>query len=233
MHHPSAPLAGHARRPASTEREGEGLHTRSEKFNVEGPIPHVMALSHQLVEPVRRDGTEALTIGIRAVIVARRLAIDQNAKPHWVPGLGRPENEVQIAGVYRSCDVLALTSETEAWALVVNEALAAGLAVVTSDVVGAADDLVRPGINGRTCRSGNVESLREALLEVGDRLRRNGDDPCREYPSIAGTIVPAPRPASPYPPGVPLPAQDPLHALPALPFYDLNRRTSMPYWRTL
>lgn len=85
-------------------------------------------------------------------------------------------DERQIAGVYRSCDVLALTSETEAWALVVNEALAAGLAVVTSDVVGAADDLVRPGVNGRTFKSGDAGSLRDALLEVTqvgavDRMR--------------------------------------------------------------
>src|SRR5205814_4545995 len=82
----------------------------------------------------------------------------------------------EIAGVYKSCDVLALTSETEAWALVVNEALAAGLAVVTSDVVGAADDLVRRGVNGRTFVSGDAASLREAFLEVThpdaiDRLR--------------------------------------------------------------
>ncbi|MGE3106922.1 MAG: glycosyltransferase family 4 protein [Phycisphaerales bacterium] len=72
----------------------------------------------------------------------------------------------RIAGIYRSCDVLALPSDHEPWALVVNEALAAGLAVVTSDVVGAADDLVRDGVNGKTFHRGDAEALARALRDV-------------------------------------------------------------------
>ena len=44
--------------------------------------------------------------------------------------------------MYRSCDVLVIPSDYEPWALVVNEAAAAGLAIVASNVVGAAAELV-------------------------------------------------------------------------------------------
>lgn len=71
-----------------------------------------------------------------------------------------------IAAVYKGSDVLVLPSQFEQWALVVNEALAAGLAIITSDVVGSADDLLRPGVNGFTFPVGDAAELAEVLLEV-------------------------------------------------------------------
>ena len=73
-----------------------------------------------------------------------------------------------IAAVYRACDALVLPSRFDQWALVVNEAVAAGLALITSDVVGASDDLLRPGVNGFTFPPGDVEALSAALLKVTD-----------------------------------------------------------------
>lgn len=73
-----------------------------------------------------------------------------------------------IGAVYRSCDVLVLPSRYEAWALVVNEAAAAGLAIVTSHVVGAAAELVREGVNGYTFPSGDVQAFAERLRKVTD-----------------------------------------------------------------
>ena len=77
----------------------------------------------------------------------------------------------QMRLAYKAADLLVLPSEFEPWALVVNEALAAGLAVVCSDVVGAGADLVREGVNGRVFRSGNLESLIDALRDVMDPQR--------------------------------------------------------------
>lgn len=73
-----------------------------------------------------------------------------------------------LAALYRCGDVLALPSDEDAWALVVNEALAAGMTVVLSDVVGAADDLVRDGVSGRLFPRGDVAALADALLDVTD-----------------------------------------------------------------
>jgi glycosyltransferase involved in cell wall biosynthesis len=71
-----------------------------------------------------------------------------------------------ISAIYRGSDALVLPSQFDQWALVVNEALAAGLAIITSDVVGSADDLLHPGENGFTFPVGDAARLAEVLLDV-------------------------------------------------------------------
>ncbi len=83
---------------------------------------------------------------------------------HW---LGFQQADV-LPAVYRACDALVLPSDYEPWALVINEAVAAGLAVVASDVVGAAYELVQDGVNGRVFTSGDLDSLIHAMLDVTD-----------------------------------------------------------------
>jgi len=78
------------------------------------------------------------------------------------------DDQRKIAGLYRLCDVLVLPSDFEPWALVINEAAASGLAIVSSDVVGAAAELVRPGVNGELFRAGDLESLVDKLRIVTD-----------------------------------------------------------------
>lgn len=76
-----------------------------------------------------------------------------------------------ISALYRGSDVLVLPSDYEPWAVVINEAVAAGLAVVASDVVGAAIELVKDGVNGRVFPAGNLDALSAALREVTDPNR--------------------------------------------------------------
>ena len=59
-----------------------------------------------------------------------------------------------------------LPSNYEPWGLVINEAAAAGLAIVASDVVGAAAELVQDGVNGRLFPIRDHEALTTALLDV-------------------------------------------------------------------
>ncbi|HEX5472376.1 MAG TPA: glycosyltransferase family 4 protein [Lacipirellulaceae bacterium] len=67
---------------------------------------------------------------------------------------------------YHAADVLALPSDREPWALVVQEAMSAGLAVVASDVTGAAHELVENGVSGMKFRTRDKASLENALLAV-------------------------------------------------------------------
>lgn len=67
---------------------------------------------------------------------------------------------------YRQCAVLVHPSEYEPWAVVINEAIASGLAVVASNVIGAAAELVRHGTNGLLVQPRNVEALTDALLRI-------------------------------------------------------------------
>src|SRR5262249_8090015 len=65
---------------------------------------------------------------------------------HWT---GFSGDQREVAALQRGARVLVIPSDFEPWGVVVNEALAAGLAVVASDAVGAAAELVRDGVNGR------------------------------------------------------------------------------------
>jgi glycosyltransferase involved in cell wall biosynthesis len=80
------------------------------------------------------------------------------------------QNLTDLPGYYAAADVLVLASECEPWGLVVNEAMNAGKAVIVSDQVGAAADLVVEGENGYVIPTGDVDALT-------DRLRRITNDP--------------------------------------------------------
>lgn len=81
-------------------------------------------------------------------------------------------NQRELPAFYEFCDAFAMPSLVEPWGLVVNEAMNAGKAVVVSDRVGCAPDLVRDGINGLIFRAGDVADLARALRQaLADRAR--------------------------------------------------------------
>lgn len=76
-------------------------------------------------------------------------------------------NQSQIGKAYTLGDIFVLPSqEEETWGLVVNEALQFGLPVIVSDVVGCHQDLVPDSTTGRVFKSGDVDSLAQALLSL-------------------------------------------------------------------
>jgi glycosyltransferase involved in cell wall biosynthesis len=72
----------------------------------------------------------------------------------------------ELRAAYHSCHALVLPSRVESWGVVVQEAMAAGLPVVASHVVGAAKDLVEEHISGRIFPSGDVVQFADALRDV-------------------------------------------------------------------
>ena len=73
------------------------------------------------------------------------------------------QNQTQMPALYQTCDLFCLPSESETWGLAVNEAMACGKAVLVSDQVGCAVDLVKPNVNGDIFESGNLENLLQKL----------------------------------------------------------------------
>jgi glycosyltransferase involved in cell wall biosynthesis len=63
---------------------------------------------------------------------------------------------------------LVLSSVSETWGLVVNEALAFGLPVLATDQIGARDVLMRTGVNGYIFEPGNVEGLAHLMIRVSN-----------------------------------------------------------------
>jgi glycosyltransferase involved in cell wall biosynthesis len=73
-----------------------------------------------------------------------------------------------IAAIERASDVLLCPSDAEPWGVVINEAVAAGMAVIATETVGAAAELVRDGVNGRLVPVADEAALARALREVTD-----------------------------------------------------------------
>ena len=80
----------------------------------------------------------------------------------WTGFLDGPEPAL----AYHAADALVLPSDHEPWALVVQEAMAAGLPVVASNVVGAAYELVTDGVSGKVFPAGNCSALQKALEDI-------------------------------------------------------------------
>ena len=88
---------------------------------------------------------------------------------HRIIWTGFINDQPAVTHVFPSfSDLLVLPSDYEPWGLVVNEAAAAGIAMVCSSSVGAAFELVRDGYNGRIFPAGDLNELIEALLDVTD-----------------------------------------------------------------
>lgn len=91
-------------------------------------------------------------------------------------------NQSELPEAFALSDVFVLPSINETWGLVINEAMCAGLPIITTDVVGAASDLVKEGINGFTYKAGDVNQLADKLLIIlsDERLRKSMGDKSKE-----------------------------------------------------
>jgi glycosyltransferase involved in cell wall biosynthesis len=75
------------------------------------------------------------------------------------------QNQQQMPTLYGACDVFVLPSKGpgETWGLAINEAMAAGKAIIASDACGAAYDIVHNKINGLVFEKNNREALQTCL----------------------------------------------------------------------
>jgi glycosyltransferase involved in cell wall biosynthesis len=75
-------------------------------------------------------------------------------------------NQTELPAYFHLADVFVLPSQHEPWGLIVNEAMAAGCAVIVSSDVGSHVDLVTDGITGYVYPVGDVAALAQALARV-------------------------------------------------------------------
>jgi glycosyltransferase involved in cell wall biosynthesis len=94
----------------------------------------------------------------------------------------------ELPRYYALADALVLPSLREVWGLVLNEALAAGLYVLSSTKVGAAYDLLQTGWNGELFEPNSPEQLSHSiqrLVEQLDEIRQRRDaisrHACQEF----------------------------------------------------
>ena len=85
-------------------------------------------------------------------------------------------NQGELPAFYALADIFVLPSINETWGLVINEAMNAGCAIVTTDQVGSAADLVYDNKNGFVIPARDVPALVSALLNClsEERFREMG-----------------------------------------------------------
>ena len=96
----------------------------------------------------------------------------------FVGGADWPE----VAKFYAIADLFVLPSLEEVWGLVINEAMAAGLPVVATKVVGSSEDLIKEGKNGFLVQPGSSQALTitlKALLKDEILRRKLGQESFR------------------------------------------------------
>jgi glycosyltransferase involved in cell wall biosynthesis len=96
-------------------------------------------------------------------------------------------NQKDLPDIYAGADIFVMPSEREPWGLVLNEAMAAGLATVATDDVGGGIDLIKHGQTGFIFPSGDWDAMAGMVRDLvsNDELRRRvgqgASDVAREY----------------------------------------------------
>jgi glycosyltransferase involved in cell wall biosynthesis len=106
--------------------------------------------------------------------VARAELTQQSSeiKPGEVQFTGFVQRE-ELAPYYALAEAFVFPSQSDPWGLVVNEAMACGLPVISSEAAGCTADLVEDGWNGRVVRRGDITQLTLAMEELArDALMR-------------------------------------------------------------
>jgi glycosyltransferase involved in cell wall biosynthesis len=79
---------------------------------------------------------------------------------------GFQDRQEVVNAFYRLCDVLVHPATWEPWGVVLLEAAAAGLAIVTTSVVGAAPEAAHDGVNAVVIRPNDRRALMRAMMTV-------------------------------------------------------------------
>lgn len=119
---------------------------------------------------------QAFTQVIQSGLSARLLLVGREAElPQMLQALDPTvKQQIDYAGFqapdelprfFQRADLFVLPSRYDGWGVVVNQALGAGLPMICSDAVGAADDLIQPGLNGDIFPSGDANALANALTQ--------------------------------------------------------------------
>ena len=144
-----------------------------DRVRSKSPLPHAFIFIGRLVE--------SKGVGPMAAAYEKYRSTSKDPWPLIVCGVGplqsilinKPGIEVKgfvqpsdLQKLMRNAGCLLLPSIAEPWALVVNEATAAGLIVVATDSVGAVPHLVQAYHNGFIVKSGEAAGLADTMAKV-------------------------------------------------------------------
>ena len=120
--------------------------------------------AYQALAPSVRDEMGLVFVGdgaARSALQQRAAAINHGL----IQFAGFAQRE-SLPAYYALADALVFPTHTDTWGLVVNEAMACGLPVISSDAAGCVADLVESGWNGRVVSAGDIGQLSSAMDEL-------------------------------------------------------------------
>jgi glycosyltransferase involved in cell wall biosynthesis len=125
---------------------------------------------------LNKPGTHLLFVGNGILQSALKEASVKHSNIHFIDF----QNQAYMPVVYHACDLFCLPSQgpNETWGLAVNEAMACGKAILVSDKVGCAANLVKQNHNGGIFRSNNINDLTihlDDLTQSKQTLKLYGD----------------------------------------------------------
>lgn len=124
----------------------------------------LLAAFSRLVEDGQR--VELTLVGREAELPQMLAAVPPAVREHiHFAGFQAPDD---LPRYFAAADIFVLPSRYDGWGVVVNQALGAGLPVICSDAVGAAEDLVLPGENGYLFASGDADELHKVLAQLAN-----------------------------------------------------------------
>lgn len=123
------------------------------------------------------SATRRERLGLRVLVAGSgqlESELRQQAKEHRLPvTFAGFLNQSEMPRAYAAADALVLPSDAgETWGLVVNEAMASGLAAIVSDQVGCREDLVEEGVTGFSFPCGDPISLSACMSAVASDPER-------------------------------------------------------------
>lgn len=116
-------------------------------------------------EKLNQPSTHLLFVGngpLEKQLKAKKELLKTASQIHFIDF----QNQSAMPGIYQACDLFCLPSKSETWGLAVNESMACGKAVLVSDQVGCAVDLVFEEKNGAIFQSENELDLVQKLQRL-------------------------------------------------------------------
>jgi glycosyltransferase involved in cell wall biosynthesis len=106
---------------------------------------------------LNNTGVHLLFLGNGALEAQLKTKVENRKNIHFI-GF---QNQSAMPAMYQASDLFCLPSKGpgETWGLAVNEAMACGKAILVSDKVGCANDLVKENYNGAVFKNGNMGEL--------------------------------------------------------------------------
>jgi glycosyltransferase involved in cell wall biosynthesis len=130
---------------------------------IPGKRPHDLLQAFQSLRQ-RGDKASLVFVGSGPEGAALKSYVQQHSVPDvFFMGF---RNQSELPKFYALADVFVLPSENDAWGLIINEVMCAGLPVVATEEIGAVPDLVKHEVNGFIYKAGDVSELAGCLAAL-------------------------------------------------------------------